>query len=151
MLASALALAIATAQSQSPSDDSATLTRLLDRTAWIDIGLGRDLKTLTPKQIGDLRTCREPTMAFQLSDGSWAQLFYAGIETRTVYSSASAKPDLAGTTVLLYMPGRPEPAETLRIVRSGDMLVEQTRGFRPRTFLKCDPPKAAPAKHQGQH
>ncbi|HEX3652554.1 MAG TPA: hypothetical protein VHU18_07015 [Rhizomicrobium sp.] len=152
MLASALAaLAIATAQSQSASDGSATLSRLLDRTAWIDIGLGRSLNAMTRAQVAELRKCPEATMVLQKSGSTWVQSFYAGLEMRTVYSSATAKPDPAGTTVLLYTPSHREPAETLRIALSGDVLVEQTRGFRPRTFLKCDPPKAAPAKKQAPH
>ena len=89
-------------------------------------------------------------MALQKSDGGWVQSFYAGIEMRTTYSLADMKTDPGGTTVLFYMPGHPKPAEILRIARSGDALIEQTRGFRPRTFLKCDPPKA-PAKHPERH
>ncbi len=141
-------LTAAAAQAQTGSKSDAPLRQLLDRTVWIDIGLGRDLNRLTPKQITDLKRCREPTMAFQLSDGLWTQSFYAGIEMRTVYSSATRKTDLTGTTVLFYIAGHSEPAETLRIARSGDVLVEQTHGFRPHTFLKCDPPHANPVKNK---
>ena len=139
-------LAAATAQAQTGLTSEAQLRQLLDRTVWIDIGLGRSLKTLTPKQITDLRKCREPTMALQKSGAAWVQSFYAGIEMRTRYSSANVKTGLAGTTVLFYVSGHPEPAETLRIAPSGDVLMEQTRGFRPHTFLKCAPPKINPAR-----
>lgn len=124
------------------------LARLLDRTVWIDIGLGRTLNALTPKQIAELRKCKEPTMALQESGEVWVQSFYAGIEMRTVYSSATRKVDPTGTTVLFYISGHSGPAETLRIMPGGDILVEQTRGFRPHTFLKCDPPNANPVKNK---
>jgi hypothetical protein len=140
-------LAAATAQAQTGLTREAQWTQLLDRTVWIDIGLGRSLKTLTPKQIADLRKCREPTMALQKSGGVWIQSFYAGIEMRTTYSSANVKTRPAGTTVLFYTSAHPEPAETLRIAPGGEMLVEQTRGFRPHTFLKCSPPKAPAKQH----
>lgn len=144
-----LLLALVTAaavQNQTNSANPASWARLLDRSVWIDIGLGRKLNALTPKQLVELRKCHEPTMAFQRSGRTWVQSFYAGIETRTIYASVTAEPDSAGTTVLFYTAGNREPTETLRIARMGDVLVEQTRGFRPRTFLKCDPPKSASSK-----
>ena len=144
-----LLLALVTAaavQNQANSASLARWARLLDRSVWIDIGLGRKLNALTAKQVLELRKCHEPTMAFQRSGGTWVQSFYAGIEMRTIYASVIAKTDSAGTTVLFYTAGNREPAETLRIAQSGDVLVEQTRGFRPHTFLKCDPPRAATSK-----
>ena len=144
-----LLLALVTAaavQNQTNSASLASWARLLDRSVWIDIGLGRKLNALTPKQVLELRKCHEPTMAFQRSGGAWVQSFYAGIEMRTVYASATAETSSAGTTVLFYIAGNREPAETLHIAQRGDVLVEQTRGFRPRTFLKCDPQKPATSK-----
>jgi hypothetical protein len=86
-------------------------------------------------------------MAFQKEGSGWVQSFYAGIEMRTVYPSAVLKNDAPAKTVLFYTAGSATPAETLRINEAGDGLVEQARGFRPHTFLKCSPPKAAPRKN----
>ncbi|HEX3945645.1 MAG TPA: hypothetical protein VHW69_16320 [Rhizomicrobium sp.] len=142
-----LALVTAVAvQNQTNSASPASWARFLDRSVWIDIGLGRKLNALTPKQVVELRKCQEPTMAFQQSGGTWVQSFYAGIEMRTTYSSATTKFDPAGSTVLFYMAGHSEPAETLHVAQSGDVLVEQTRGFRAHAFLKCVERKEAPSK-----
>jgi hypothetical protein len=90
-------------------------------------------------------------MAFQLSSGSWVQSFYAGIEVRTTYSSATIKSDSVGSTVLFYTAGHSEPAETLHVTRRGDVLVEQTHGFRAHTFLRCAEPKeTAPTRRSRQ-
>ena len=78
-------------------------------------------------------------MVLQKSGRAWTQSFYAGLEMRTVYSSATLKKDDAGATVLFYNASHREPAETLQLTRDGEVLVEKTRGFRPRTFLKCNP------------
>jgi|KBSMisStandDraft_5_1062788.scaffolds.fasta_scaffold333806_2 hypothetical protein len=143
MMSLALALlAAVAAHDENTSGPDADMIRLLDRTVWIDIGPGRKLKTLTPQQIAELRTCKEPTMILQKNGGAWTQSFYAGVEMRTVYSSATLKTEAAGTTILFYSAGHSAPTETLRLTPRGDVLVEQTRGFRPRTFLKCNPPKA---------
>src|SRR6476469_3915614 len=140
MMSLALALlAAVAAHGENISSPDADIVRLLDRTVWIDIGPGRKLKTLTPHQISQLKKCKEPTMVLQKSGGAWTQSFYAGLEMRTVYSSATLKTEAAGTTVLFYTAGRREPTETLRIEPNGEVLIEQTRGFRPRTFLKCNP------------
>jgi hypothetical protein len=125
----------------------AAAVRLLDRTAWIDIGLGRSLASLTPGEIAELKRCKVPTMAFEKSGGGWTQSFYAGVEMRTVYSFAVLRSESVGKVVLFYTVGRAAPVEMLRIAKTGDLLVEQTQGFRPRTFLKCSPPKAARRKH----
>jgi hypothetical protein len=135
---------VASIAAQTQSDQQ--LTQLLDRTSWIDIGVGRSLGAMTTKQIVALRMCPEPTMAFQLSRGSWMQSFYAGLEMRTVYKSAVVKSDPAGRIVLFYTAGRADPVETLHLSRSGDVLVERTHGFRPRTFLKCNPARSAAPK-----
>lgn len=123
------------------------LVRLLDRTVWIDIGLGRKFATLTPRQVAELKRCKEPTMAFQKAERGWVQSFYAGIEMRTVYSAAVLKNESAGSTILLYVEARALPVETLSIAKTGDVLVEQTQGFRPHTFLKCSPAEPARPKH----
>jgi hypothetical protein len=141
-----LLAAAATSIYQMPTSD-ADLVSLLDRTVWIDIGLGRKLANLTPGQIAELKRCKEPTMALEKSGGVWMQSFYAGIEIRTIYTSAVLKSDSAGETVLFYSAGKPTPAEILHISHNEDVAVEQTRGFRPRIFLKCSPPKAAGRKH----
>jgi hypothetical protein len=140
MMSLALALlAAAAAQGENISGPDADMVRLLDHTVWIDVGPGRSLKTLTPQQTAELQKCKEPTMVLQKSGGAWTQSFYAGLEMRTVYSSATLKKDDAGATVLFYVAGHREPAETLQLTPNGEVLVEQTRGFRPRTFLKCNP------------
>jgi hypothetical protein len=136
----------ATPANQMAGSDAA-LERLLDRTVWIDIGLGRNLARLPPGEIAELKRCKVPTMAFDKSSGVWAQSFYAGLEMRTVYSSAVLRSDSFGKVVLFYTEGRGAPVETLHIAKTGDLLVEQTQGFRPRTFLKCSPPKGAQRKH----
>jgi hypothetical protein len=142
----ALLLLTAIAAHHEPaSGGDADVMRLLDGTVWIDIGLGRDVATLTPRQIAELRRCKDPTMAFQKEAGRWVQSFYAGIEMRTLYSSAALKNDSAGKTVLFYAADTRIPAETLHL--AGNVLVEQTRGFRPRTFLKCNQPEPPPRKH----
>jgi hypothetical protein len=115
------------------------------QTVWIDIGLGRDVAMLTPKQIADLRRCKEPTMAFQREEDGWVLSFYSGIEMRTVYASAMLKTELGRKIVLFYTAGRGTPAETL--VLHDDAAVEQTRGFRPRTFLKCKLRELVPRRH----
>src|SRR3954452_17809926 len=79
---------------------------LLDRTAWIDIGLGRSLASLTPGEIAELRRCKVPTMALEKSGGGWTQSFYAGLEMRTVYSSAVLMSESVGKVVLFYTVGR---------------------------------------------
>jgi hypothetical protein len=140
MMSLALALlAAVAAQGENVSRPDADMVRLLDRTVWIDVGPGRSLKTLTPQQTAELQKCKQPTMVLQKNGGAWTQSFYAGLEMRTVYSSATLKKDDAGATVLLYNAGHREPAETLQLTPNGEALVEQTRGFRPRTFLKCNP------------
>lgn len=142
-----LLLAAAASPAGQTAVSDAALLRLLDRTVWIDIGLGRSFPKLTARQIAELKRCKEPTMAFEKSNGVWSQSFYAGLEMRTVYSSAVLKSDALGKVVLFYTPGRGAPVETLRVAKTGDLLIEQTQGFRPRTFLKCTPPKAARHKH----
>src|SRR5690242_15472318 len=134
-----LLLAAAATPVDQPARSDAALVRLLDRTVWIDIGLGRSLAGLTPGEIADLKRCKVPTMAFERSSGAWTQSFYAGLEMQTVYSSAVLRSDSVGTVVLFYTAGRAAPVETLHIAKTGDLLVEQTQGFRPHTFLKCSP------------
>ena len=144
MLALALGLVTAmAAQQKSVPGTGAELVRLLDGTVWIDVGLGRTLASLTPKQIAELRRCKEPTMAFEKTSAGWVQSFYAGIEMRTVYGSAAFRRDTSVETVLFYATGGTRPAEVLRLTKAGDAMVEQTRGFRPHTFLKCNPPRPA--------
>lgn len=85
-------------------------------------------------------------MAFQKSAGGWVQLFYPGIEMRTVYASAEIRKEGATRTILFYGADNRTPAEVLHVAPANDSMVEQTRGFRPRTFLKCNLPEAAPRK-----
>src|SRR3954466_3040478 len=147
MMSLALALLAAmAAHGENISAPDADIVRLLDRTVWIDIGPGRNLKTLTPQQIAELRKCKEPTMVLQKNGSAWTQPIYAGLEMRTVYSSATLKTEAAGRTILFYSAGHDAPTETLRLTPSGEVLIEQTRGFRPRTFLKCNAPEAETKK-----
>src|ERR1043165_6078416 len=136
-----LLLAAAASPTGQTAVSDAALLRLLDRTVWIDIGLGRSFAKLTRGQIVELKRCKEPTMGFEKSSGVWTQSFYAGLEMRTVYSSAVLRSDALGKVVLFYTAGRGAPVETLHIAKTGDVLVEQMQGFRPRTFLKCTPQK----------
>src|SRR5580765_1477466 len=115
-------LAAVAAQGENISGPEADIVRLLDRTVWIDIGPGRSLKTLSPQQTAELRKCKEPTMVLQKSGDAWTQSFYAGLEMRTVYSSATLKKDDAGATVLFYNASQGAPAETLQLTPSGDVL-----------------------------
>ncbi len=126
-----------------PFGSDSDLVRLLDRTVWIDIGPGRQLTSLTPRERADLKRCTQPTMAFQKTGRSWVQSFYAGVEMRTVYVSVALKNDGPAKTAVFYIDvaGKPTPSEKLRINEPGDVLVEQTPGFRAHTFVKCDPPK----------
>ena len=147
MLALALALLTAmAAHEKSVPGTGAELVRLLDGTVWIDIGLGRSLANLTPKQIAELKRCKEPTMAFEKTGEGWVQSFYAGIEMRTVYASAVLRNRAGGKTVLFYTAGNATPAEVLHFTKAADAMIEQTRGFRPHSFLKCSPLKPAPRK-----
>jgi hypothetical protein len=113
------------------------IARLLDRTVWVDIGLGRTLVSISSKQIADLRRCNEPTMSFRKTEAGWVQTFYSGIAMTTTYISAREKQDEAGTTVFLYSLTRRAPAETIHLSKAGDVLAQETPGFRLHTFVKC--------------
>ena|SRR5581483_9492839 len=139
------AVLIAAIAAPAPTSE-AKLVRLLDRTIWTDIGAGRDLAKLSAKERAELKRCKTPTMGFRKAGDSWEQSFYAGIEMRTVYSSAVLTSSAAGDTILFYMAGERRPVETVRLSPDGDVLIEQTRGFRPHTLIKCDLPEASPHK-----
>jgi hypothetical protein len=113
------------------------LIRLLDRTVWIDIGVGRTAGQLSPKEMAALKLCKEPSMGFETTTGRIVQTFYAGMALRTDYASASMQSDRPGKTIVLFLPGNPHPAETLHLLKDGSMLVQETPGFRPHTFVKC--------------
>jgi len=125
---------------------SADLSHLLDRTIWVDIGVGRDIASLSPQERTTLKRCTEPTMGFRYVGNAWEQSFYAGIETRTAYTSAVVTNRAAGKTIAFYMAGSRAPAETIRLSTDGDVLIEQTPGFRPHTLLRCNLPEPAPRK-----
>ena len=88
-------------------------------------------------------------MGFLKSGNGIAQTYYSGIALHTEYASAVGKPEKAGTTIFLYShSGR--LAESLRISKDETVLVQQTPGFRPHTFLKCIfPPEKSPAHGKG--
>jgi hypothetical protein len=120
---------------------------LLDRTVWVDIGLGRTLGELSAKEIVSLKACKQASMGFQKTALGLAQTFYAGLALRTEYASARMRPDESGGTVFLFLPGSIRPAETLHLSRDTTVLVQQTPGFRPHTYLKCVfPPEKPPQK-----
>jgi hypothetical protein len=121
------------------------LVRLLDRTVWIDIGLGQTLGQLNSREIAALKTCKQPSMGFEITQQAIVQTFYAGVALRTNYASAATQSDRSGTTILLYLRGNSGAAETLHLSEGGAVLVQQTPGFRPHTFLKCVFPPEKPA------
>lgn len=129
----ALLFAAATAASvQSPDAQ-----KLLDRTVWIDIGIGRTLASLKPKEIAALKRCKEPTLYFEKSGNGLAETLYAGMTMRTEYPRATIAQQASTTTIVLYTLGSSRPAETLQLMKGGAVLVQQTRGFRPHTLLRC--------------
>ena len=111
--------------------------KLLDRTVWIDIGIGRTLATMKPKEIAALKRCKEPTLFFEKSGAGLAETLYAGMTMRTEYPHASLTRNGNGTVVLLYSANSSESAETLQLTPDGTVLTQQTRGFRPHTLLRC--------------
>lgn len=111
--------------------------RLLARTVWIDIGVGRTLSSLSPREIARLKRCKEPTMSFEKTHSGWVQTFFPGIAMRTEYASAAVETNGATITIRFFSEGRAAPAETVRLQNGGAVLVQETPGFRPHTFLKC--------------
>ena len=104
---------------------------------WIDIGIGRTLQSLSPKEIASLERCNEPTMGFERRDGRWVQTFYSGIAMRTEYVSAVAESNAPSISIRFFSEGRSVPAETVRLLNDNKVLVQEAPGFRPHTFLKC--------------
>ena len=111
--------------------------KLLDRTVWIDIGIGRTLATMKPKEIAALKRCKEQTLFFEKSGAGLAETLYSGMTMRTEYPHASLTRDGNSTVILLYGANSSQPAETLQLMRDGTALLQQTRGFRPHTLLRC--------------
>jgi hypothetical protein len=124
---------------QSPEPDARAL---LDRTVWIDIGIGRTLASLRPKEMAALKRCKEPTLYFEKSGDGLAETLYAGMTMRTEYPRVSVTQNAGTTTILVYAGNDPQPAETLQLTNGGSVLVQQTRGFRPHTLLRCAPSPA---------
>jgi hypothetical protein len=111
--------------------------KVLDRTVWIDIGIGRTLATMKPKEIAALKRCKEPTLFFEKSGAGLAETLYAGMTMRTEYPRASLTRRGNNNLILLYGAGNSQPAETLQLTPDGTVLTQQTRGFRPHTLLRC--------------
>jgi hypothetical protein len=117
---------------------AATANSLLDRTVWVDIGIGQVLATMRPKEIAALKRCKEPTVYFERSGNGLAETLYAGMTMRSEYPRMSLTQDGGTTTILLYNEGSTQPSETLQLMNSGTVLILQTRGFRPHTLLRCN-------------
>ena len=121
------------------------IARLLDRTVWVDIGLGRTLVSISAKQIADLRRCKEPTMSFQKRKAGWVQTFYPGMAMTTTYNSAALAENDTATTISFFTSGKRAPTETVHLSKAADVLVQETPGFRPHTFVRCElPPSPSP-------
>lgn len=118
--------------------NSATANSLLDRTVWVDIGIGQVLAAMNPKQIAALKRCNEPTVYFETSGKGLSETLYAGLTMRSEYPRMSLTQNGGTTTILLYNAGSTQPSETLELTNGGTVLVQQTRGFRPRTLLRCN-------------
>ena len=116
----------------------AVANSLLDRTVWVDIGIGRSLATMSPKEIAALKRCKEPTVYFERSANGLAETLYAGMTMRSEYLRMSLTQNGGRATILLYDTGSTQPTETLQLTNSGTVLVQQTRGFRRHTFLRCN-------------
>jgi hypothetical protein len=112
--------------------------KLLDRTVWIDVGIGRTLASLTAKDIATLKRCKAPTLYFEKSGNGVAETLYPGMTMRTEYPRATTAQQAGKTTIVLYSLGSSQPAETLQLTNGGTVLVQQTRGFRPHTLLRCN-------------
>ena len=128
-----LAIAIVVSTGSSRPDAAA----LLDRTVWIDIGIGRTLAAMKPTEKAALRRCKEPTMYFEKTDKGVAETFYSGMMMRTEYTRASVTRNPERIVILLFVSNDPKPAETLQLMNRETVLVQQTRGFRPHTLLRC--------------
>jgi hypothetical protein len=126
-------LLIASTAASMPAD----VAPLLHRTVWVDIGIGRTLQSLSPKDVAMLKRCREPTMGFETRDGRWVQTFYSGIAMRTEYVRAMAEENSGTTTIRFFSQGRSTPAETVRLLKGNTVLVQEAPGFHPHMFLKC--------------
>ena len=118
--------------------DLAIANSLLDRTVWVDIGIGRSLATMSPKEIAALKRCKEPTIYFERSGNGVAETLYAGMTMRSEYPRMSLKQNVGTIKILLYNAGSTQPSETLQLTNGGTVLVQQTRGFRRHTFLRCN-------------
>jgi hypothetical protein len=118
---------------------------LLDRTVWVDIGVGRTLSAMKPKEIVTLRRCKEPTLYFEKTEIGLAETFLAGIAIRTEYIHVSLTRTAGKAIVLLYDGNSSKAAEALQLTNDNTVLIQQTRGFRPHTFLRCAA-SPAPAK-----
>jgi len=136
-------LLVASAAAAAPAD----IVSLLHRTVWIDIGMGRTLESLSPKDIAALKRCKEPTMGFERRSDRWVQTFYAGIAMRTEYVTAAAEVNSGMTTIKFFSEGRSAPAETVRLLDGNNVLVQETPGFRSHTFLKCTFAPEKKSKH----
>ncbi len=122
----------------------------LDGSVWIDLGVGVAPEDLTPKQLGELKLCKTPSMSFERTPKGLVQTFYAGIAMRTPYSPITTTKD--GNTTILHLHDRASGklVETLRISRDGSFLLQWAVGFRPHTYLRCPPPGGAgPSVQQG--
>lgn len=123
--------------SSAAADAAPDIAQLLDRTVWIDIGIGRTLPSISPKELVQLKQCKEATMAFQKTDSGWVQTFYPGMTMRTAYVSAIAEANGGITTIRFFSAGRSAPAETVRLLNGNNVLVQEAPGFRAHTFVKC--------------
>ncbi|HEY1963211.1 MAG TPA: hypothetical protein VGG69_12385 [Rhizomicrobium sp.] len=107
----------------------------------MDIGIGQALATMKPKEIEALKRCKEPTLFFERSGNGLAETLYAGMTMRTEYPRVTLSRQHSITTIQFYAGGSSQAAETLQLVKDGTVLVVQTRGFRSRTFLRCNAPQ----------
>jgi hypothetical protein len=110
---------------------------LLDRTVWIDIGIGRTLATMKPKEMAALKRCKEPTAYFEKMGDGLAETLYAGMSMRTEYPRIAVAPQAGRTNIQLYLAGNSQPGEILQLRNDGTVLVQQTRGFRPHILVRC--------------
>jgi hypothetical protein len=120
---------------------------LLDRTVWVDIGIGKNPATMSRKAIAALKRCKEPTLYFEKMGKGLAETLYTGMTMRSEYPRMSLTRNVGTIKILLYNAGSTQPTETLQLISDGAVLVQQTRGFRPRIFLRCDASPPVRKKH----
>ena len=134
-LALALLLTAPVCAEELPVDSIAQL----DRTSWVDIGPGRGVAQLRPKEIAELRRCKTWTMYFRWANSVFQQTFVAGMTMSNTFAKVSAS-SIGGETIFILTPtGHVKPTDTLHLSKDEIELTQFSPPFRPHTYLRCAP------------